>query len=274
MKKFGIVLATFVILLGLSGCGIRKHIKGNSWNRIESDKKVIIGLDDTFVPMGFQDKAGKIVGFDVDLAKAVFKLYGIKADFQAIDWNMKETELSNETIDLIWNGYTKNAEREKTVAFSETYMKNDQVLVSLKKNHITKFSDMKGKTLGAQTGSSGYDVLMSQPKILKQYIKGAPVLYDSFNEAIMDIQAGRIEGLLIDKVYADYYLSKMGTRDQFNIVKGTFEPEDFAVGARKQDKELVSKINQGMNTLVKNGTFNKISEKWFGEDVWPNSTEK
>ncbi len=71
-------------------------------------------MDDTFVPMGFREKNGSLEGFDIDLARAVFKRYGIKADFQTIDWSMKETELRNQTIDLIWNGYTVTPQRKKT----------------------------------------------------------------------------------------------------------------------------------------------------------------
>jgi polar amino acid transport system substrate-binding protein len=180
---------------------------------------------------------------------------------------MKENELNNQTIDLIWNGYTVNDERVKKVAFSKPYMKNMQVLVTMKSADITSFSAMKGKILGAQNGSSGLDVLNGQPKILKQYIQGEPVLYEGFNEALMDLRVGRIQGLLIDRVYADYYLSKDGDKEKYRILSGDFETEDFAVGARKQDRQLVNKINEALKELVQNGTFEKISIKWFGEDV-------
>ena len=108
----------------------------DTWNRIERRKRVIIGLDDSFVPMGFRQKNGKLVGYDVDLARAVFKQYGIKADFQPIDWSMKETELKNGTIDLLWNGYSINPSRRKKVAFSRQYQKNEQILVTKKASNI------------------------------------------------------------------------------------------------------------------------------------------
>lgn len=109
-KKYSLALLVICCsLLLFAGCGKRKSNE-DQWTRINEEKRIIIGLDDSFVPMGFQDKSGKIVGFDVDLAKAVFKLYGISVDFQPIDWSMKETELQNQTIDLIWNGYTKMSE--------------------------------------------------------------------------------------------------------------------------------------------------------------------
>ena len=78
--------------------------KTDEWQRIKQDKQITIGLDDTFVPMGFRDKDGKIVGFDVDLANAVFKTMGITVKWQPIDWSMKETELNTGNIDTIWNG--------------------------------------------------------------------------------------------------------------------------------------------------------------------------
>jgi polar amino acid transport system substrate-binding protein len=117
MKKIILGMVAVLTLVTLSACGKKEASSNESWKTIEKDKKVTIGLDDTFVPMGFKDEDGKIVGFDVDLAKAVFNEYGIKADFQPIDWSMKENELENGTIDLIWNGYTVTESRERKFYF-------------------------------------------------------------------------------------------------------------------------------------------------------------
>ncbi|MDU6700846.1 MAG: transporter substrate-binding domain-containing protein, partial [Streptococcus salivarius] len=84
---------------------------------------------------------------------------------------------------------------------------------------------------------------------------------------LIDLDSGRIDGLLIDRVYANYYLEKSGVLDQYNVMPAGYEGESFAVGARKADKTLIKKINQGFRTLYKNGEFQKISDKWFGEDV-------
>ena len=183
---------------------------------------------------------------------------------------MKETELDNGTIDAIWNGYSKTAEREQKVLFSDTYMENDQVLVTPKKSNITTFKEMKGKILGAQEGSSGYDLFTKQPEVLKDIVAdNDAVLYASFNEAFIDLENGRIDGLLIDKVYADYYLTQKDQLEDYNIIKGPFENEDYAVGVRKNNEALAKKINEGFNAIKENGEFKKISEKWFGEDVSP-----
>lgn len=258
------------MVLSLSGCGNKKSIAqeantADTWSSIKKRGRVIIGLDDTFVPMGFRQKNGKLVGYDIDLAKAVFKQYGIKADFQPIDWNMKETELRNRTIDLIWNGYTITPARQKQIAFSRPYMANRQVLVTKKSENITSFSGMQNKTLGVQTSSSGASLLDEHPSMLKDYIKGkTPVMYDSFNNAFMDLDAGRIQGMLIDSVYAGYYIQHEKNPDSYQTTVGGFDGEDFAVGMRKGDKTLKRKIDSALQQLANDGTLKKINEKWFG----------
>ncbi len=260
-------LWTFLVLVlavGLAaGCARTKAAE--SWPRIKQDKKVVIGLDDTFVPMGFRQKNGQLAGYDIDLAKAVFKLYGVKADFQPIEWSMKETEMKNQTIDLIWNGYSVTPERKKQVAFSDDYLVNHQILVTKVKDNVTKLSDMAGKSLGVQTGSSGAAALDGQPKLLKRYIKNqTPVLYDTFNEAFLDLNAGRIQGIFMDEVYARYYVAHQSDPKAYRILTGDFDAEAFAVGMRKSDTVLREKINAGFKVLKQNGTVAKLQKKWFG----------
>lgn len=268
MKKIILGMVAVLTLVTLTACGKKEASSTDSWKTIEEDKKVTIGLDDTFVPMGFKDEDGEIVGFDVDLAKAVFKEYGIKADFQPIDWSMKESELENGTIDLIWNGYTVTKSREKKVLFTDPYAQNEQVLVTKKDSGITNAEGMKGKILGAQEGSSGYEAFNNETKTLKDIVKdNEATLYASFNEAMIDLENGRIDGLLIDKVYADYYLKQAGKLDAYNISSVGFKNENFAVGARKGDKELVDKINEAFKELQDNGKYAEISKKWFGEEL-------
>ncbi|KRO04293.1 amino acid ABC transporter substrate-binding protein [Levilactobacillus paucivorans] len=266
------MLLTVLLTLGttLAGCGqsAKQADTRDTWARIQRRKKVVIGLDDSFVPMGFRQKSGKLVGYDIDLARAVFKQYGIKVDFQTIDWSMNATELRNGTIDLIWNGYSITPERAKKVAFSQTYLNNDQVLVTLKKSGIHSFAGMQGKVLGAQSGSSGYNDIEDYPKVFKNRIKNhAPVQYDSFTNAFIDLNAGRIQGLLIDSTYANYYIKHQQHPEDFKVTVGSFPKEQFAVGMRKGDVTLRNKINRGLARTAKDGQLAKINQKWFGGNV-------
>ena len=122
MKKLTIVAIVATLGTSLVACAGATQNKSSETKAVEStlDKdELVIGLDDTFVPMGFKDENGKLVGFDVELADAVAKKLNKKIKFQPIDWSMKETELSNGNIDLIWNGYSITDERKLKVEFSK-----------------------------------------------------------------------------------------------------------------------------------------------------------
>lgn len=268
-KKIILGVAGLLAAASLVACGSsEKATIQDQWSTYETEKTITIGFDKTFVPMGFEDKSGEYVGFDVELATAVFDQYGISINWQPIDWDLKETELNNGNIDLIWNGYTATDERREKVLFSDSYMDNLQVLVTKKSSGIASVADMTDKILGAQAGSSGYSVFESQPTILKDLVKdNTATQYSTFNEALIDLKSDRIDGLLIDRVYANYYLQQEGIMADYNIIDAGFEAESFGVGARKADKTLVEKINQAFAELYAQGKFQEISNKWFGEDV-------
>ncbi|MCS4487564.1 amino acid ABC transporter substrate-binding protein [Streptococcus sciuri] len=267
-KKWLVGFVMFLGLVSLIACSSSSNTKKDRWDTYQSKKTITIGFDNTFVPMGYKDKKGKNVGFDIDLANAVFKQYGIHVKWQPINWDLKETELTNGKIDMIWNGYSVTDERLKKVSFTLPYMKNEQVLVTKKSSGITSFEGMKGKILGAQSGSSGYAAFNDQPKVLKNLVKGNDATqYETFTQALIDLKNERIDGLLIDRVYANYYLKQEGELDNYNIITGSFESENFAVGARKADKILIKKVNVALRKLYQSGDFQKISDKWFGENV-------
>lgn len=270
MKKFKLLITLLISVLIISGCasGGKDKPRKDNWEAFQKDKKIVIGFDNTFVPMGFQDKSGKNVGFDIDLANSVFEKYGIKVEWQAINWDLKETELKNGNIDLIWNGYSKTKERESVVQFTKQYMINEQVVVVKKSKKIRNISELKGKILGAQNGSSGYDTFNEKPEVLKNIVKSNDATqYESFNEALIDLENDRIDALLIDKVYANYYLKQQNKLQDFDILNAGFDSEAFAVGARKADVTLVNKVNEAFSKLYEEGKFQEISNKWFGEDV-------
>ena len=276
MRKLKFLITLIITVLIATGCasGGKEKPRKDNWNDFQTYKKVVIGFDNTFVPMGFQDKSGRNIGFDIDLANAVFEKYGIKVEWQAINWDLKETELKNGNIDLIWNGYSKTEERESVVQFTKQYMVNEQVIVVKKSKNIKSISQLKDKVLGAQNGSSGYDTFNEKPEVLKNIVKNNDATqYESFNEALIDLENDRIDALLIDRVYANYYLKQQNKLDDYSILNAGYDSEAFAVGARKADITLVNKINEAFYELYKTGKFQEISNKWFGEDVATNEVK-
>lgn len=273
MKKrkgiLGLLTLVGMAVMSLAGCTqLASNPKVDNWDKYQQQKSITVGFDNTFVPMGFEEKNGNYAGFDIELAQYVSKKLGITVHFQPIDWDMKETELQNGTIDAIWNGYSATDERREKVAFTIPYMQNTQVLVVKKTSNIHSVEDMTGKVLGAQNGSSGMLDFEEHPEVLKNRVKGGDAdQYQSVNEAIIDLKNDRIDALLIDRVYADYYLTTEGIADEYDTIPSGFESESFAVGVRPADKKLLEALNQAFKELYQEGIFQQISQKWFGEDV-------
>ena len=273
MKKqkgiLGLLALVGVAVMSLAGCTqLASNPKVDNWDKYQQQKSITVGFDNTFVPMGFEEKNGNYAGFDIELAKYVSKKLGIQVHFQPIDWDMKETELQNGTIDAIWNGYSATDERREKVAFTIPYMQNTQILVVKKTSGIHSVEDMTGKVLGAQNGSSGMLDFEEHPEVLKNRVNGGDAdQYQSVNEAIIDLKNDRIDALLIDRVYADYYLTTEGIADEYDTIPSGFESESFAVGVRPADKKLLEALNEAFKELYQEGIFQQISQKWFGEDV-------
>ncbi len=258
-KKIFILFALLVLsIFGLVGCA-KKAVSGGE------SKTVIMGLDDTFAPMGFRDENGELVGFDIDLAREVFGRNGYEVQFQPIDWSMKETELNSGNIDLIWNGYSITEERKEKVAFTDPYLENRQIIITLADSDISSKSDLAGKKVAVQNGSSTLDAIYKEPEIVESFDGGEPVLFDTNHEAFMDLEAGRVDAVVSDEVLARYYIQQKNPED-YRILDEDFGSEEYGIGLRKEDKELLEMINSTLNEMREDGSFDEIYEKWFGDN--------
>ena len=256
-----------VLSLGFVGCSSGEAAAGATKVANAMDKEIlVVGVDDTFAPMGFKDESGEMVGLDVDLAKAMGEKLGKTIEFQTIDWSMKETELNAGNIDLIWNGYTITDERKEQVAFSTPYLKNKQIIITLADSDIHSKADLKGKAVAAQTGSSAVDAIEAEPDVLAGFKDGKPVTYESNNDVLMDLEAGRVDAAVADEVIVRYYISKKG-EEKFRILEENFGDEEYGVGMRKSDTQLVEAFNKAYAELKEEGKLAEISIKWFGEDI-------
>jgi polar amino acid transport system substrate-binding protein len=152
MKKLCIALLTAALMMGLAACGSDEPAQEPA-----ARTTLIVGLDDHFPPMGFRDDANNIVGFDIDLAKAVGEKLGFEVSFQPIDWAVKEQELEAGNVDCLWNGFTLTEERREQLTVSEPYMKNRQIVIVMADAEVAGLADLAGKRLALQSGSSAHD---------------------------------------------------------------------------------------------------------------------
>lgn len=260
MKKVIVIIMT---LMSVLMCSIEKSEKKG----IEGEKgilqKVVIGLDDTFAPMGFKNEKGEIVGFDIDLAKAAAKKLNIEVEFKSINWDSKIMELNGGNIDLIWNGLTITSERIKEMEMSEPYLENSQIIIVKKNSSINKKSDLKGKIVASQTQSSGEEaVLKSQEnKEFKDF-----KTYAQYDQAFMDLDLGRIDAIVADEILAKYIKStkeKQLGREIYLILDENYGNEEYGIAAKKGNIELINALNKVIQEMKNEGIYKEIYSKWF-----------
>ena len=174
---------------------------------LKSRGKFILGLDDSFPPMGFRDENNEIVGVDIDLATEVCKRLGVELVVQPINWDSKELELTSGKIDCIWNGMTVTDERIEAMFLSKPYLDNRQVVIVEEGSKIAQVSDLAGKTVGLQKGSSAREAFDANP--IASQVKEV-VEYEDNVSAFLDLQAGRIDALLVDEVAGNYIIATYG----------------------------------------------------------------
>lgn len=126
------------------------------WNYIVGEGKFIVGYT-LFAPIAYKDDSGNLIGFDVELAKAVAQKLALSVEFKEIEWEAKEALLTNKTIDCIWNGLTITEERLANMAISIPYLNNKQVAIIRieDKDKYTSLDSMKDAIIGAEEGSAG-----------------------------------------------------------------------------------------------------------------------
>lgn len=260
MKKiFALCMMLVLAVTALAGCG------SNSAQKEES-KKIVVGLDDSFPPMGFKDEKNEIVGFDIDLAKEVAKRLGREVEFKAIDWNSKEAELKSGRVDILWNGLDITDKRKENMLFSEPYMDNRQIVFVAKNGKVAVASeaDLAGKTIGTQSGGTTEEYFENKPE-LKASMKEVKYYPDYIN-AFMDLENGRLDAVVGDEIIGRYYISKHPDEIQaIDTVIGTVS--QFGIAFRKDDQKLRDEVQKVFDEMKADGTVAKISEKWFAKDI-------
>lgn len=175
----------------------------DSLEKVLQKGKLVMGLDASFPPMGFLNENNEIVGFDVDLAREVCKRLGVELVLQPINWAAKEMELNSGNIDCIWNGMSIDDERLAAMFIPKAYLANAQVMIAADSSSIQKISDMAGKKVGLQTGSTALSAV-EKTEVYSQI--GELVQYEDNVACYLDLKAGRIDVMVVDEVVGRYLI--------------------------------------------------------------------
>lgn len=223
-----------------------------------------VGFDAEYPPYGYMDENGEYTGFDLEMAQAVCDLQGWELVKTPIDWNSKDMELNSGAIDCIWNGFTVNG-REDDYTWSVPYVDNSQVIVVAEVSGITDLAGLEGKIVGVQAASAALDLLSEggdQADLAATF--GTLQQFPEYNSAFVELQAGSIDAIAMDIGVAQYQLKE---KEGFVIVGEALNSEQYAVGFRLGDEELCNTINESLMTLLENGTFAELAEKYELTDM-------
>ena len=277
MKKIiSILLAVLLVAFSFAACSNAKNETktDDTTAAAESDLayvqekgKLIIGIT-YFEPMDYIDKNGELTGFEVEFGKAVCEKLGVTPEFQEINWEAKETELSDKNIDCIWNGLTITDERKEAMSISDPYMNNKQVIICKAENKdaFAVAGGLEGKTVVAEKESAGEEAV-ADAQYADFFGKANYVAVDSMKNALMEVKSGTADAAVIDYVTGIGSLGEDSDYADLAIVDKSFADEQYGIAFRK-GSDITEKVNEAIKELTADGTLQKIAEKYnLGEQL-------
>ncbi len=208
---------------------------------------------------------GELVGFDVDLIEAVVG----ETDYELGSWEEFEFDslipaLTNERIDVIAAAMTITEDRQETISFSDPYWESDQSVLVVEDGDFqpSGWEDFEGRTVGAQSGTTGADQVQSNlidPGIISEDDYSS---YDNYVFAVEDLENGNIDAVVIDLPVAETFESQRDVTIAFIEETG----EQFGFGVRQDDDDVREALNSGLATVREDGTYEEITNRWFGQE--------
>ena len=234
---------------------------GDQLSNIQSSGKLIVALEGAWQPWSFHDESDTLVGYDVEVSRAIAEKLGVEPEYVESDWDSLFAGLDAGRYDMVCNGVEVTEERAKTYAFTTPYGYIHTALAVRKDNtDITSFEDLKGKTTANSLASTYMELAESY---------GATVQgIDTLEETIQLLTAGRIDATLNADVSFYDYLNVHPDAD-FKLVAFTEEASHVAIPLRKGDETatLLEAINSAIEELRADGTLSELGEKYFGQDI-------
>ncbi|WP_313638331.1 amino acid ABC transporter substrate-binding protein [Paenibacillus sp.] len=231
----------------------------NSLEAVKASGKLRIGTEGTYAPFTYHDASGKLTGFDVEIAEEVAKRLGVEPEFFETQWDGIFAGMDAKRFDVIFNEVSINEDRKVKYDFSEPYIVSKAVLIVSENNEdIKTFADLKGKKAGQSLTSNLSDIAREN---------GAEIVAtDGFNQAMDLLTSGRIDATVNDGLsYLD--LKKQKPDVKIKVVDEIPDGSKSAAVFLKGNDELVKAVSDAIVEMKSDGTYLKISEKYFGADV-------
>lgn len=221
----------------------------------------VVGVESAYAPFSSENENKEVVGFDIDVMKAIAAKTGIEVKFVPTPFEGFFNFLAQGDRDLLISAITITDERKQTVDFSEPYFEASQLIaVSQSNTTVQQFNDLKKLKIGVQSATTGDDVVQNLVGKNNQSIKR----FDSTPLALKELESGGVDAVVADDAVVKNYINNNPSARLRVVSDADFPKEYYGVAVRKGNTELLSKINQGLADIKADGSFAKISEQYFG----------
>lgn len=216
---------------------------------------LVMGTNAEFEPFEYYSGT-EIVGFDVDVAKAIAEKMGKELKIEDMAFDSLLLALGSGKVDCVIAGLTVDDKRKAQADFTETYFKSKQVIIVKADNtEINTVDDLVGKKVGVQLGTTG--------DIASSAVDGVEVIrLDKGTQAVADLQNGKVDAVVIDEEPAK---KMVAGKDDLKIVEAPFIEEEYAIAIKKGNEALVDEINKALDELKTSGEYDTIYQKYFGK---------
>ncbi len=261
-KILALIMAILMMVLPLCSCLSSKgeakdttddKSKTSDLAYIQKKGTLVIGMTD-YAPMNYPDENGEWIGFDTEFAYLVADELGVEVKFVPIVWDTKWFSLKAKDIDCVWNGMTLDETAKANASCTDPYVRNAQVVVVKEdmKDTYTDASTLKNCTVAVEVGSAGKTA--AEAAGLKFFE------YPAQSDALMAVESGKADACIIDITMANAMTGE-GTGYAYLTSAFTLTEEVYAIGCR-QGSDLPEKINEIMAGLIKDGSLQKLAEKY------------
>jgi len=224
--------------------------------------KIRIATEGAYSPFNYVNPKGELEGFDVEITKALCEAMKAGYTLATQDWDGMIPALQAKKFDVIVASMAITEKRKQAIAFTNPYYYSvASYVVRKESNFPDKVDALIGKTIGVQRAT------IHEGTIKEMYGDKVTIkTYDTNENCILDLQNKRLDAMIASRPLMGHFITNHPEAG-FTFLLGMYNPVAAGIGIRKEDKALLAKFNKALDTIVKNGTYDKISNKWFGESL-------
>lgn len=256
MSLLGVALSVLLV----TGCGSKDTagpFEKGALDKIQSEKVMNVGIEGAFPPFNYFNDKNQLEGFDVDITNEMASRMGVKANFIATPWDSILAGLLSKKYDIIISSMTITDERKEKVDFTQPYYRTGAQLFVPDNSTIQDPTKLQGVKIGVSIGTT-FEQKADE-------LGAEMVTYKSDLLTFEDMKNGRVEGVITDKVVGAAIIKEKGY--PFQTVGDLLYSEEVGIALNKNEEAFREEINKHLKDMMEDGTYEKISQKWFNRDI-------